>query len=101
MPAMDDDAVCQINRSACIAGKRRSRRKMLSPVGARLARDKSDAVYQRDRVTAFAGKPRSNGQRFPVGVSLLAMNDDAVCQINRSACIAGKRAPTEKHRAAP
>jgi len=40
---------------------------------------------------AFAGKPRSNRDRISLWERCLpAMNDDAVCQINRGALIAGK-----------
>jgi len=36
---MNDDAVCLLNRSVCIAGKHRSHNRPCSPVGAGLARD--------------------------------------------------------------
>ncbi|VVN04979.1 hypothetical protein PS862_01957 [Pseudomonas fluorescens] len=32
---------------------------MATPVGARLAREEDNAVFQKDRVNFFAGKPRS------------------------------------------
>ncbi|KFE54898.1 hypothetical protein IV01_14445 [Pseudomonas syringae] len=88
---MNDDAIWLTDRSAWIAGKHRSHKKMLRSVGARLAREEVDALCQTNCAMAFANKPSSNRDRNSLWERCLpAKNDDAIWLTDRSACIAGK-----------
>jgi hypothetical protein len=79
--AMNDNAVCLVDRSSdCIAGKHRSH-----GAGDQRYRGVPGGPQRLVRGQASLQQVR----RCSVGASLLAMNDNAVCLVDRD-CIAGK-----------
>ncbi|MGV6396379.1 hypothetical protein ACTUVN_001809 [Pseudomonas caspiana] len=61
MLAMNDDAVCRTDRSACFAGKPRSNGLSDRLQEPSLLAMNDDAVCLMHRSACFAGKPRSHG----------------------------------------
>gem|GEM_PF-1146896 len=62
MPAINDNSACLIHRSARFAGKPRSNKDRIPPVGARLPAINDNAACLIHRSARFAGKPRFSKQ---------------------------------------